>query len=111
MEDATFFALADDGTAVCLAGGYREKEDPGLFGAGRAVGRSRAPTMRSRPTPRGSRRYLGLGLRREELRLWVGGPRARALYEDSGFEPDGREQPRPHAPHVIETGMTRQLGG
>ena len=31
-EYATFFALADDGTAVGLAAGYRDKEDPGAFG-------------------------------------------------------------------------------
>jgi GrpB-like predicted nucleotidyltransferase (UPF0157 family)/ribosomal protein S18 acetylase RimI-like enzyme len=43
------------------------------------------------------------------LNLWVTQPGARAFYASCGFADDGRRQPLPSAPGVVEHGMTRKL--
>ena len=108
-EGATFFALAEDGSAVGLVAGYREQEVPTTV---HVVAMWVAPEHRRRGH---ARRLLEAvvswasdsGAR--EARLWVTDAQARALYERCGFEPDGRRQPLPHAPHIIETGMSKRL--
>jgi GNAT superfamily N-acetyltransferase len=107
-SNATFFAL-EDGEPVGLVAGYRERDDPTAYDlvamwvdpAARRGGHARAlvDAVAGWAAAGGGR----------ALRLWVTDEGARALYVRCGFEPDGRSQPLPHAPDVLEVGMTLVL--
>jgi GNAT superfamily N-acetyltransferase len=105
---STFFALADDGTIAGLAGGFRDATDGHFYLVYMWV----APEHRR--AGHGGRlieavvewaRQAGA----TELRLDVTDDGARALYERAGFVLDGRRDVLPHAPDVVDLGMTRRL--
>jgi GNAT superfamily N-acetyltransferase len=108
-DEATFLAFADDGAIAGLAGGFR-REDRGtytLFSMWVAPehrrgghGRRLVDTVADWARDAGG----------SALDLLVTDPRAVALYETVGFVDDGRRQPLPSDPSIMETGMTRRLG-
>ena len=70
-------------------------------------------------------RRTGLGRRLlEEIERWIaasGGTEVRLsvtnaatpaqrLYESAGYEPDGRSEPSPHTPGLVEIGLRKRLG-
>jgi ribosomal protein S18 acetylase RimI-like enzyme len=109
-EEATFLAFDDEGAIAGLAGGFRSAEGSGtytLFSMWVAPehrrgghGRRLVDTVAEWARDAGG----------QELNLLVTDLRAVALYERAGFVDDGRRQPLPSDPNVMETGMTRRLG-
>jgi len=107
IDKATFLALRGD-TAIGIAAGMRELEPKtyGLFSMWVApearrtgVGRTLVDTVAKWVAQNGAIR----------LELWVTQAPAIAFYEQCGFADDGRRQPLPHTPTIIEKGMTRVL--
>jgi len=104
-EKATFLAIDGDET-LGIAAGMRESAK-GTFGlysmwvapeARRsAVGRKLVEDVIAWAESHGGKC----------IQLWVTQPGAIAFYERCNFKDDGRRQPLPHSPEVIEVGMTR----
>jgi ribosomal protein S18 acetylase RimI-like enzyme len=109
-DEATFLAFADDGEIAGLAGGFRREEDPGtytLFSMWVAPEHRRAGHGRRLvDTVADWAREAG----GSAINLLVTDPRAVALYELAGFLDDGRREPLPSDPSLMEAGMTRRLG-
>jgi GNAT superfamily N-acetyltransferase len=109
-QEATFLAFADDGTIAGLAGGFRRDEARAtytLFSMWVAPehrrgghGRRLVDTVAEWAREAGG----------TEINLLVTDPRAAALYEAAGFVDDGRREPLPSDPSLMEMGMTRRLG-
>jgi GNAT superfamily N-acetyltransferase len=109
-KEATFLAFADDGTIAGLAGGFRRDEDRAvytLFSMWVAPEHRRGGHGRRLvDTVAGWAAEVG----GTELNLLVTDPRAVVLYERAGFVDDGRREPLPSDPSLMEMGMTRRLG-
>jgi GNAT superfamily N-acetyltransferase len=108
-DEATFIAIADDGAPAGIAGGFRNQDHPGRF---ELFAMWISPEHRRQG--HATRLIEGVaGWAREhggrELCLWVTDPRARGVYELSGFHDDGRREPLEHTPTVTMVGMTRPL--
>lgn len=104
---ATFFALRE-GAPVGLVSGMRSDEAScfGLFSMWVDVVERRGGVGRELVAAVVSWAVASGGTR---LTLWVTQAGARAFYERLGFVDDGRRKPLPHAPNVVEIGMTRGL--
>jgi len=106
-DKATFLALRG-ADAVGIAAGMRELEAKtfGLFSMWVApearrsgVGRKLVDHVVDWAIASGANR----------IALWVTQAPAIAFYERCGFTDDGRRQPLPHTPAMIEKGMSREL--
>jgi GNAT superfamily N-acetyltransferase len=106
-EKATFLAIDGDAT-LGIAAGMRESSAAtfGLYSmwvapeARRAaVGRNLVEAVVAWAASHGA----------TSMKLWVTQRDAIAFYERCAFADDGRRQPLPHTPEVIEVGMTRRL--
>jgi ribosomal protein S18 acetylase RimI-like enzyme len=105
-EEATFFAIADDGEPAGLAGGFRAGDGYELFSLWVAPDHRRAGHA--------GRLVEAVAAWAAEsggaaLSLWVTNPDALAFYERCGFRDDGRREPLPHTPTVTMLGMSRPL--
>jgi GNAT superfamily N-acetyltransferase len=105
-EKATFLAIDGDDATLGIAAGMRESADAtfGLYSMWVApearrssIGRKLVEAVVAWAESHGARR----------IQLWVTQAGAIAFYERCSFADDGRRQPLPHTPDVIEVGMTR----
>ena len=107
---ATFIAIADD-RWLALAAGIRSPEEPRTAAL---VSMWVDPALRRRGAA-GALIEAVAGWARDQgarrLELWVTTTNApaRTLYLRSGFTPDGRTQPLPSNPALIEQAMIRRL--
>jgi GNAT superfamily N-acetyltransferase len=109
-DEATFVALAADGAAAGLAGGFRDAADVARFELfSMWVGPEHRRTGHA---ARLVEEVAGWALEGggRQLLLSVTDPGAQAFYERCGFVEDGRREPLPHTPAITMVGMTRALG-
>jgi GNAT superfamily N-acetyltransferase len=106
-DEATFFAISEDGEPAGLAGGFRAADGtyelfsmwvaPEHRRAGHAGRLVEAIAAWAGESGGGS------------LALWVTDPGALAFYERTGFRDDGRRESLPHTAAVTMLGMSRPL--